>query len=280
VSGAGLSSEATIGGARKAASDRPSWLGWLGRLGMAAAGFLYCVIGFLALQLALGAGGKAADRTGALQELSGEVWGTALLIAVAVGFAGYALWRFAVAALGAKLEAGEEDLSLWKRLFYLVRGLFYAFLCFTTVELLIGWHSGSGDEKEQTAKVLDWPAGRWLVGAFGAGLICWGLGSAYRGVTKKFKEDLRTGQMSARAETWVTRTGVAGYLARAVVYALTGVFLIRAAWQYDPDEAVGLDGALQKLLDQTFGPFLLGVVAAGLFAYGILYFVRAAYREV
>jgi len=247
---------------------------------MAAAGFLYCVIGFLAVQLALGAGGRATDRTGALQELSGEWWGTALLIVVAVGFAGYALWRFAVAALGEKLESGDESLGLWKRLWYVARGLFYAFLCYTTVELLIGWHSSSGSEREQTAEVLRWPAGRWLVGALGAGLICWGFGSAYRGVTRKFKKDLRTERMSPRAETWVTRVGVAGYLARAVVYALIGVFLIRAAVQYDPNEAVGLDGALQRLAEQTFGPFLLGVVAAGVFAYGVLYFVRAAYREV
>ena len=247
---------------------------------MAAAGFLYCVIGFLAIQLALGAGGEAADRTGALQELSGEWWGTALLIAVAVGFAGYALWRFAVAALGEKLESGDEDLSAWKRVWYVLRGLFYVFLCFTTVELLVGWHSSSSNEKEQTARVMDWPAGRWLVGALGVGLVIWAIGSVYRGVTKKFKKDLRTEQMSARAEKWVTRVGVVGYMARAVVYALIGVFLIRAAWQYDPDEAVGLDGALQKLASQTFGPLLLGVVAAGVFAYGVLYFVRAAYREV
>lgn len=280
MSGAELTSRGAIEAARKAAADRPSWLGWLGRFGMAAAGFLYCLIGFLAIQLALGAGGKATDRTGALQELSGEWWGTALLVAVAVGFAGYALWRFAVAALGEKLEAGDEELSVWKRLWHLARGLFYAFLCFTTVELLIGWHSGSSNEEEQTAKVLDWPAGRWLIGAFGAGLICWGIGSAYRGVTRKFKDDLRTEQMSPRAETWTTRIGVVGYLARAVVYSLIGIFLIRAAWQYDPDEAVGLDGAMQKLGDQTFGPVLLGVVAAGLFAYGLFYFVRAAYREV
>jgi uncharacterized protein DUF1206 len=281
VSDASLTtSSAPIERARRHAKQKSPWIGRLGRLGMAAAGFLYCVIGFLAVELALGAGGKAADRTGALKELSGEWWGTALLVLVAVGFAGYALWRFAVAALGEKLEAGDKDLSAWKRVWYVARGIFYAFLCFTTVELLIGWHSGSENEKEQTAKVLDWPAGRWLVGAFGVGLICWGIGSVYRGVTRKFKDDLRTEQMSARTEKWVTRIGVVGYLARAVVYALIGVFFIRAAWQYDPDEAVGLDGALHKLAGQTFGPLLLGVVAAGLFAYGLFYFVRAAYRDV
>jgi hypothetical protein len=76
------------------------------------------------------------------------------------------------------------------------------------------------------------------------------------------------------------RAGVVGYLARAVVFALVGAFLIRAAIQYDPKEAIGIDGALQKLAGQTPGPLLLGVVAAGLIAYGLFYFVRAAYREV
>jgi hypothetical protein len=277
VRGAALTQAAPIAAAR--ASDKPAWLGWLGRLGMAAAGFLYLVIGFLAIELALGAGGKTAGRTGALRTLAGEWWGTVLLILVAVGFAGYALWRFAVAALGEKLEESGDELSRWKRLWYVVRGVFYAFLCYTTVELLVGAHSGSSGEKGKTAAVLDWPAGRWLVGALGIGLIGWGIGSAYRGITKKFKDDLHTERMSARTERWITRAGVVGYLSRAVVYALIGVFLVRAAW-HDPDEAVGVDGALQKLADQTFGPLLLGVVAAGIIAYGLLYFVRAAYREV
>jgi len=281
VSDASLTtSSAPIDRARRHATEKSPWIGRLGRLGMAAAGFLYCVVGFLAIQLALGAGGKATDRTGALQELSGEWWGTALLIVVAVGFAGYALWRFAVAALGEKIESGDEELGVWKRLWYVARGIFYAFLCFTTVQLLVSSHSSSANEKEQTAAILDWPLGRWLVGAAGVGLIAWGIGDAYRGITTKFKKDLRTEQMSARAVRWVTRIGVVGYLACAVVYTLVGIFLIRAAVQYDPDEAVGIDGALQKLAEQPFGRFLLGIVAAGLFAYGVLYFVRAAYRKV
>jgi len=280
VRGAGLTSSVAVEGGRTAAPERTSWIGRLGRLGMAAAGFVYVVIGFLAVELALGAGGKAADRSGALHELAGEWWGTLLLIVVALGFAGYAVWRFTVAALGAKVEESDEDLGWHKRLWHAARGLFYAFLCFTAVELLVGAQSSSAGEKEQTATILEWPAGRWLVGALGAGMIAWGLGSAYRGITRKFKDDLHTRHMSARADRWVTRVGVVGFLARAVVYALIGVFLIRAAVLYDPREAVGLDGALQELAQQTFGPLLLGVVAAGIIAYGLFYFVRAAYREV
>lgn len=277
--GAGLTPSIALERAARPA-EKSAWLGWLGRLGMAAAGFLYFVIGFLAIQLALGAGGKAADKAGALQTLGGEWWGTVLLVLVAIGFAGYAIWRFAVAALGEKLEVSGDDLSAWKRLWYVARGIFYAFLCYETVMLLVGSHTGSGNEKEQTATVLDWPAGRWLVAALGLGLIGWGIGSAYRGITRDFKDDLHTERMSARAERWTTRVGVVGFLARAVVYGLIGVFLVRAAVQYDPDEAVGLDGALQKLTEQAFGPLLLGVVAAGIIAYGVLYFVRAGYREV
>jgi hypothetical protein len=252
---------------------------WLARLGMVCAGFLYLVVGFFAIELALGEGGKATDRTGALHELANESWATPLLVVVAVGFGGYALWRLTVAAFGEKLEQGE-DLGWGKRLWYVARGAAYAFLCYTTVSLLTGSSSDSGNEKKQAEAVFDWPAGRWLVGAIGLGLLGWGIGSAYRGLTQKFKDDLHTERMSATAERWTTRVGVVGYLARGVVYSLIGVFVIRAAVQYDSQEAIGLDGALQKLANQTFGPLLLGVVAAGLVAFGLFYFVRAAFREV
>jgi hypothetical protein len=159
------------------------------------------------------------------------------------------------------------------------RGAFYAFLCYTTVAILLGSHSDSS-EKQHTEAVLDWTGGRWVVGAIGLGVLGWGLGSAYRGITQSFKDDLHTERMSETGRRWTIRAGVVGYLARAVVFVLIGVFLIRAALEYDPDEAVGLDGALQKLAQQTFGPLLLGIVAAGLVAYGLFYLVRAVYREV
>jgi hypothetical protein len=64
------------------------------------------------------------------------------------------------------------------------------------------------------------------------------------------------------------------------VFALIGFFLLRAAWQYDPDEAIGLDEALQKLAGEAYGAFLLGAVALGLAAYGLFCLVQARYRDV
>jgi hypothetical protein len=258
--------------------DAASWVKWLARFGMFCSGILWILVGVLAVGVAVGAGGKTTDRTGALYEIGKQPWGTALLIAIAVGFAGYALWRFTAAALGRKVEA-NEDVGVWKRLWYLARGIFYAFLCYTTVAIIFGSHSGSS-EKEHVEKVFALPYGRWIVGAIGLGVLAWGFGSAWRAVSRNFKDDLHTERMSEATKRWTTRAGVVGYAARAVVFGLIAIFILRAAWEYDPNEAIGLDGALQKLAHQTFGPLLLGIVAAGLVIYGLFYLVKAAYREV
>jgi Domain of Unknown Function (DUF1206) len=261
------------------AQDVSPFIKWLARLGMFCAGALWIVVGFLAIQVALGAGGKTTDRTGALHEIAQESWGQLLLVVIAIGFAGYAVWRFLAGALGRKFETNEE-LEWYKRLWYFVRGVFYAFLCYTTVALIVGADSSSSSEKQQAEAIFDWPAGRWVVGAIGLGIAGWGLGSAYRAVSRNFKDDLHTERMSETTKRWTTVAGVVGYLARAVVFLIAGGFIVKAAVEYDADEAVGLDGALQKLADQEFGPLLLGAVAAGLIVYGLFYVVRAAYREV
>ena len=86
--------------------------------------------------------------------------------------------------------------------------------------------------------------------------------------------------MGAKARRWGSHIGLVGHLARGVVFTLIGVFVIRAALQYDPKEAIGLDGALQKLASAAYGPYLLGVTAAGLVAYGLYCLVDARYRDV
>jgi hypothetical protein len=86
--------------------------------------------------------------------------------------------------------------------------------------------------------------------------------------------------MSATAKTWAGRAGVAGHVARGIVFTLIGAFAIKAAVDYNPRDAVGLDGALQKLAHQSYGPYLLGVTAAGLVAYGVYCFADARYRDV
>ena len=146
----------------KPTKEVASWIKWLARMGMFCSAILWILVGVLAVGLAIGAGGETTDRTGALHEIGKQSWGGVLLILLAIGFAGYAIWRFTAAVLGRKIETNEE-LGWGKRLWYVARGAFYAFLCYTTLAILLGSHSDSS-EKEHTEAVLDWSGGRWLVG--------------------------------------------------------------------------------------------------------------------
>jgi len=239
----------------------------------------------LAIQLALGHGGKATSRQGALATIAENGFGKVLLVALAVGFAAYALWRFvqAFAERGENEDASGEAKKWGKRAGYVGRGLIYAGLTYTTIKIVAGSAGGqsqSQEAKSTTAGVLEWPAGRWLVGAAGLAIIAAGLWNAYRGLTRKFEKKWRRGEMSDTERRWGGRAGVLGHLARAVVFTLIGIFITKAAVEYDPDEAIGLDGALQKLADASYGPVLLAVTAAGLICYAIYCLVDARYRDV
>lgn len=215
--------------------------------------------------------GEPADRQGALRAIADEPLGEALVFALAAGFAGYAAWRLWEAAFGD--EFGERAAGLGK-------GLLYAASCALAVTLIVAGDSGAGNEQKETAIVLEWPAGRLIVAAIAAAFLAAGLYNFYRSFTQKFREDLREGELGPEARPWAIAVGVAGHGARGVVFSLIGIFLGRAAWQYDPKEAVGIDGALARLAQQPYGAVLLFAVAAGLIAYALFCFVQARYREV
>jgi hypothetical protein len=251
-----------------------------GRFGLAAKGASYVVVAVIAIDVALGGGGRPEDRGGALGALADEPFGWALLAFLGAGFAAYAVWRFACALLDRENEGSDAE-GIGKRAADFGKGALYAGLCVLTITILAGGDGGgSGKEREATATVLDLPLGRWLVGAVGLGVLGAGIFNAFRAVTAKFRDDLRTGMMREAEDRWYTVFGVFGHLARAVVFVMIGVFLVRAAWQYDPDEAIGLDEALAKLAGEAYGPHLLGAVAFGLMSYGVFCFVQARYREV
>jgi Domain of Unknown Function (DUF1206) len=252
---------------------------WLARAGFVARGLIYGIIGTLAIKLAIGIGGTTTNQQGALKTIAQQPFGKGLLILVAIGLAGYALWRLVHALLGHGPETSDSTLE---RVAALGSAIVYAGLCAIAVKILLGSSSngGSGNAHKTTAGVFGWPAGTWLVGIAGAVLIGIGLFQGYRGLSTDFLEDSKTEQMSPRVRKWIAWIGSFGHLARMVVLGLVGVFLIRAAIDYNPNKAVGLDGALAKLARASYGPFLLGVVAAGLIAFGIYSLSDARYRRI
>jgi hypothetical protein len=261
------------------------WYAVLARTGLVAKGISYGLVGALAVGVAVGHGGKATSRNGALATIADEAWGKAVLAALAFGFAAYAIWRFVQAF--AERERDEDEATgmakKWgKRAGYVGRGLIYAGLTYSTLRLLV--NAGGGESQNEKAHktaaiVFDWPAGRWLVLLGGLALVGTALWNLYRGLSTKFEDKWRGG-MSSTERTWGRRAGLVGHVARAVVFGLIGVFVVRAAVEYDPKEAIGLDGALQKLARAEYGPWLLGLTAVGLVAYGVYCLVDARYRDV
>jgi hypothetical protein len=252
----------------------------LARFGLLAQGVSFGLVAVLAIKLALGDGGKATDREGALRAIAQDGVGRVIVIALAVGFGCYALWRLFEAVFGRKLESSKNE-SAWKRVGALGKAAIYGSLCAAAVSVLIGESGGSGNEqKEATAGILGWPAGKWIVMGIAAGIAAAALWNLYRGISQRFLKQLKTGEMSSTVRGWATRVGVVGLVARAVVFGVIAWFFFDAAEDYNANKAEGLDGALRKLAAEDYGTWLLGIVAVGLLAYGVFCVIQARYREV
>ena len=262
------------------------WYAGVARAGLVAKGVSYGLVAVLAIGVALGHGGKATSRSGALATIADESWGKVVLVLLALGFAAYAVWRVIQAIFERKDEDEGEakgTAKKWgKRTGYVGRGLIYAGLTYTTLKLLTNsgeQQSQNQDAKQTTSTIFDWPAGRWLVAIGGLAVLGAGLWNVYRGLSRKYEEKWHRG-MSRTERKWGSRAGLLGHLARGVVFGLVGIFLFKAAVEYDPDDAIGLDGALQTLANAPHGPWVLALTALGLLAYGLYCLVDARYRDV
>lgn len=252
----------------------------LARLGLMSVGISFALVGVLALMAAFHRGGARTDREGALARIAQTGWGVPILIVVALGFAGYAAWRFVLSFTGERVE-DQEKKNPFKRIGYAARGVFYAGLTVATVRLLINRGGGaSGNSSEQAATVLRWPGGSYIVGAAGFAFLAAGIFNGYRAVTGKYKEQLKMWKIPAAREALVTGVTAFGLMTRMLLFGIIGWFLLRTAIENDPDKAIGLDGALQQVASRPYGRVLLCIVSVGLLAYAAFRMVEARYRKV
>jgi hypothetical protein len=250
----------------------------LSRTGFVARGLVYGIIGVLALDLALGAGGKITNQQGAMHAVERQPFGHVLLAALAIGLGGYSLWRLFRALLGHGPEGADRGLD---RLGALGSGIVYGVMCALAVQILMSSGGGSSHNAKRTAgDVFAWPAGRWLVGATGLVMLGVALYQFVRGVRRKFLADSHTEKMSAGMRKWFTAVGTVGHIARAVVFGLVGIFLTKASVDYSANDAIGIDGALAKLYNASYGAWLLGAVALGLIAFAAFSITEARYRRI
>ncbi|MFG3390034.1 DUF1206 domain-containing protein [Streptomyces rochei] len=250
------------------------------RAGLAARGVIYLLVGVLALQIAFGIGNREADRGGALAELADKPFGAVLLWALGAGLVGMALWRLSEALFGA---TGKDGHTAKKRLPAAARCVFYAFVAYSVLAFAAGSGGGGSSDRQSrdvTAKVMEMPAGQWIVGLAGAGIVVAGVVIAVQALRRSYHKKLKLGELSPRTRRLVDVTGVGGGAARGIVFAVAGGFAVRAAVDYEPDRAKGLDDTLRSFAETPLGPWLLVLVAAGLVLFGVFSFALARWRRV
>lgn len=251
----------------------------LARAGYITKGVVYAIVGMLALQVAAGSRGKLEDSRGAILTIAEQPFGRLLLVLTTIGLAGYVFWRF-VQALWDVDNKGNDARGLLKRAAFAISGLVYASLAVMACRIAFGAGAGTHtSERQWTARLMTQPLGAWLVGLAGAIIIGVGVYQFYRVYRSDFLKSYDLGRMSHSERRFAKRAGQLGLSARGVTFAIIGWFLIQAAIQHDPRQARGLSAALATLAQQPYGPWLLGVVAFGLIAFGAYCFTKARYRH-
>lgn len=263
------------GVARQAESNRA--VRALGRVGMVCYGVVYVLVAYLAVRVATGSSNKEADQKGALEEVAATSFGKVVLWVMVVGLLCFGLWQLLLAATSFRWHTGKRKRAA-KRLGAAVRGVVGIVLGVVAIRLATGSGGGSGGGQQQrtfTAKLLELPGGRLLVGLVALAVIGAGVASVVAGLRASFMDDLDTAELPGRARRWVRRLGMVGNTAKGAAIVIVGVLLGVAAVRRNPGEAGGLDKALRTLAGQPFGSVLLIAMALGFAAFGVYCFVAA-----
>ncbi len=253
----------------------------LARFGYASKGVVYGTVGFLALSLALGAGGTTTDTKGALLRLQDLPAGSVLLWVLVVGLVGYALWQLLRAVLDPEHQ-GTEAKGLAKRLGYAVSGVAYLVLAVFSARVAAqGSAPRNQNSESQTASdVLQLPGGQVLLGLAGVALLAVAANQLYSAYGARFMKRMAFTDVGARYRDTLKRVGQVGIAARGVLLTIVGIFLLVAAWRDKASVVIGTSEALAWLRDQPAGQFLLAAVALGTLCYGVWCVTQALYRRI
>jgi len=252
----------------------------LARFGLIAYAGVHLLIGWLALRLAWGASSsKSADSSGALKTLAAQPFGKILLWLVAAGLVALALWQASEAIWG--YRNCDVAQRVRKRFTSGAKAAVYLALGVSAASISLGSRSSSSKSQEHTTSgVLAWPGGQVIVVVAGLIIIGVGVASVVKGVTASFSEEIDSSSLPPAAQQGVERLGQVGYVTKGIALGVVGGLLGYAAMTFEQSKARGLDGAMQTILAQPFGRFLLTTVGLGFVAFGLFASLQSRYRPM
>jgi hypothetical protein len=276
-----MNKERAKGKAKEGAHEVKPWVKRLGRMGYLAKGSVYLLIGILAFMAAIGVGGQTTGTKGALASIASKPFGEILLWILAIGLAGYVIWKV-VEAITDPQNKGHDAKGIFMRIGFIFSAIVYAGLAYRAFQIAAnaGGSSGGNSKQTITAQVLSQPFGQWMVGLAGAAVIGYGIYEIYKGYSEKFTDSFQRSKMDKKEYKLGKKTGKAGLMARGIVFCITGYFLIQTAITTNPDNAKGLDAALSEIAQQPFGQWMLGIVALGLAAYGVFQILKGKNKNM
>lgn len=243
-------------------ANRP-WVERLGTAGFAAKGVLYLVIA--ATAGSVGLGGGEASQTGAIEQVSEEPWGTAVLVMLVVGLAGYSLLRLVHVVVDPSGEDGAKGLAM--RASYLVRAATYGGLTLYALGVLTGnGGGGGGGGQALTRTALDWPGGRLLVAGAALVLLVVAGFQLKKALDRSFMDQVHATGTPRTVTLW---SGTIGHVARSLLFGTIAFLLAQAALQGDASGSGGLSEAFQQLATTTAGSTLVTATAVGVAGYGV-----------
>ncbi|WP_265162770.1 DUF1206 domain-containing protein [Salinimicrobium tongyeongense] len=256
----------------------------MARTGFVAKGVVYGIIGILTFKAAIDMGGQKAGQLQVLEFLEKQTFGNILLVLMGLGLACYAAWRF-VQAIKDPENIGDDKKGTAKRIGFFCSGLLYLGLGVLATLKAFGMGRGSGGGSGSSGSVqqssfLASETGLWIIGIVGAGIIIAGIFQFVKAYKNDYYKKLglaALGEQKKRES--IKKTAEFGLSARGVILVIIGFFAVKAALNSNPSNIKTTQEAFSFLQDSSYGPWLMGVVAAGLVAYAVYMFLMAKYRR-
>lgn len=245
----------------------------LARIGYGARGLIYGTIGVLAIMLAFGTSGSLKDQQGAIAFIGQQPIGKILLGIVLVGLIGYSLLGL-IRAFFDPLHKGKGIKGILLRIGFFISAVVYAMLIPPTYGFIFGTSNAAqnGAQGIQIRNIIStiflMPFGKWIVGLIGLVVLGIGIYQGYLALRHNFDNQIKPYALTNRQIKIIKNLGRFGTIARAVVFALVGIFLLFAAYNSNSSDVKGIDDALLTILHQPYGVWLLGIVAVGLIVFG------------